>query len=58
MRMCDLDVQSTVRLQKYSTVLYGYKNPGARTILMMKFASRALYAVPHVRVQSEVYFGL
>ncbi len=31
---------------------------GARTILMTKFASRALYAVPHVRVQSEVYFGL
>ncbi len=30
----------------------------ARTILMTKFASRALYAVPRVRVQSEVYFGL
>ncbi len=33
----------------------GYKNPG---VLMMKFVSRALYAVPRVRVQSEVYFGL
>ncbi len=39
----------------------GYKNPGVRvqytrTILMTKFASRALYAVPRVRIQSEVYF--
>ncbi len=53
MRMCYLRVQSAS----------GYKNPGvrvqyARTILMTKFASRALYAVPRVRVQSEVYFGL
>ncbi len=24
----------------------------------MKFASRALYAVPRIRIQSEVYFGL
>ncbi len=30
----------------------------AHTILMMKFTSRALYVVPRVRVQSEVYFGL
>ncbi len=30
----------------------------AHTILMRKFASRALYAVPRVCVQSEVYFGL
>ncbi len=40
-----------------------YKNPGmriqyARIILMMKFPSRALYAVPRVCVQSQVYFGL
>ncbi len=53
MRMCNLRVQST----------HGYKNLGvhvqyAHTILMIKFASRALYAVPRVRVQSEVYFGL
>ncbi len=38
-------------------------NPGVRvqyahTILMTKFMSRALYAVPHVCLQSEVYFGL
>ncbi len=26
--------------------------------VISKFASRALYAVPHVRVKSEVYFGL
>ncbi len=30
----------------------------ARTILMMKFVSCALYAVPRIRVQSEVFFGL
>ncbi len=52
MCMCDLRVQST-----------RYKNLGvslqyARTILMTKFTSRALYAIPRVRVQSEVYFGL
>ncbi len=29
----------------------------ARTILMMRFASRALNAVPRVRAQSEAYFG-
>ncbi len=34
------------------------KSGGARTVLMTKFASRALYAVPHVRVKSEIYFGL
>ncbi len=31
------------------------KSGGARTILMTKFVSHALYAVPRVRVQSEVY---
>ncbi len=30
----------------------------AHTILMMKFMSWALYAVPPVRVKSEVYFGI
>ncbi len=40
-----------------------YKHPGvriqyARTIVITAFASHALYAVPRVRVQSEVYFGL
>ncbi len=30
----------------------------ARTFLMTKLASRALYAVPRVRVKREVYFGL
>ncbi len=30
----------------------------AQTILMMKFMSCALYAVPRVRVKSEVYFCL
>ncbi len=46
--MCDLRVQSNpgVRVQY------------ARTILMTKFASCTLYAVPRVCVQSEVYFGL
>ncbi len=39
------------------------QNPGVRvqyacTILMTKFASRALYTVPRVHVQSKVYFGL
>ncbi len=53
MHMCDLCVQST-RGYKKPTVHVQY----ARTILMMKFASRALYAVPRVRVKSEVYFGL
>ncbi len=53
MRMCDLHVQNT----------HGYKNLGvrvqyARTILMTKFVSRALYAIPRVCIQSEVYFGL
>ncbi len=52
-RMCDLSVQST----------HSYKNrvvrvQYARTVLMTQFASRALYAVPRVRVKSEVYFGL
>ncbi len=51
--MCDLRVKSTL----------GYKNPAvhvqyARTILMMKFTSCALYAVPRLRVKSEVYFCL
>ncbi len=41
--MCDLRVPG-VRVQYVGT------------ILMSKFASRALYAVP--RIQSEVYFGL
>ncbi len=41
----------------------GYKNrvvrvQYARTVLMMQFVSHALYAVPRVRVKSEVYFGL
>ncbi len=41
----------------------GNKNPGVRiqyvhTILVMKFVLHALYTVPHVRVQSEVFFGL
>lgn len=31
---------------------------GTRTLQMTKFASRELYAVPSVRVKSEVYFGL
>ncbi len=31
---------------------------GVRTVLMTPFVSCALYAVPHVRVKSEVYFGL
>ncbi len=44
----------------YVYVTRSYKNPAVRvqytrTILMMKFASRA---VPRVRVKSEVYFGL
>ncbi len=30
----------------------------AHTILITKFMSRALYAVPHIRVKSEVYFGI
>ncbi len=52
-RMCDLSVQSTC----------GYKNRVVRvqyahTTLMTQFASRTLYAVPRVRVKSEVYFGL
>ncbi len=34
------------------------KSGGARTILMTKFTSRRLYAVPRARVKSEVYFGL
>ncbi len=34
------------------------KSGCARTVLMTQFASRALYAVPRVRVKSEVYFGL
>ncbi len=43
--------------------LRGYKNLGLRvqyacTILMMKFASRALYTVPRIHIQSEVYFDL
>ncbi len=38
----------------------GYKNPlGACTVhLYYSDASHALYAVPRVRIQSEVYFGL
>ncbi len=52
MRMCNLRVQS-----------YKLQNPGLRVqyacnILMTKFASRALYVVPSVRVKSEVYFRL
>ncbi len=52
-RMCDLSVQS----------MHGYKNrvvhvQYARTVLMTQFVSRTLYAVPRVRVKSEVYFGL
>ncbi len=52
MRMCDLRIQST----------RGYKNLGvcvqyACTILLTKYYS-ALYAVPRLRLQSEVYFGL
>lgn len=31
---------------------------GATTILVTKFASQALYTHPHVRVITEVYFGL
>ncbi len=34
------------------------ENYSAHTILMTNFTSRALYAVPRVHVQSEVYFGL
>ncbi len=52
-RMCDLSVQGT-RGYKNRVVRVQY----ARTVLMTQFASRALYAVPHVRVKSEVYFGL
>ncbi len=52
LKLCKLCVQST----------RGYKKPAvhvqyARTILMMKFASRAVYADPRVRVKREVYFG-
>ncbi len=49
MRMWDLHVQS----------MHGYINPGIRicTILMTKFASRALNAVTRVHVQNEyLYF--
>lgn len=53
MRMCDLRVQS----------MHDYKNrvvcvQYVHTVLMTKFASRVLYAVPRVRLKSEVYFGL
>ncbi len=52
-RMCDLSVQST-HSSKNRVVHVQY----AHTVLMTQFASRALYAVPRVRVKSEVYFGL
>ncbi len=50
-------------LQESLMRMCDYKNPGMRIqyaciILMTKFASRALYAVPRVCVQSQVYFGL
>ncbi len=52
-RMCDLSVQCT-RGYNNRVVWVQY----ARTVLIKQFASRALYAVPRVRVKSEVYFGL
>ncbi len=52
-RMCDLSAQST-RSYKNLVVRVQY----TRTVLMTQFASCALYAVPRVRLKSEVYFGL
>ncbi len=52
-RMCDLSVQST-RIYKNRVVCVQY----VHTVLMTQFTSRALYAVPRVRIKSEVYFGL
>ncbi len=57
-------LHSMGNIQNCSTVtMQWHASPGVRvqyahTILMMKFASRPLYAVPRVHVQSEVYFGL
>ncbi len=49
MRMCDLRIVRAVTKIRGSAY---------STILMMKFASRALYAVPRVHIQSEEYFGI
>ncbi len=51
-------VDKLITAREFNAHVQPARTKYARTILMTKFASRALYAVPRVQVKSEVYFGL